>query len=124
MDMVPRNTGEEPPQPPKIALPRFEQTGSFGALARNFDINGDAAHNPRAANDINNTVNNLNAHPVSTDFNNNYSGATRYNGPHNDYKGSNHYNGAHHDYKGSTNYNGTHSTPLFRPGMIVTAEVV
>ncbi|KAJ3801776.1 hypothetical protein GGU11DRAFT_753417 [Lentinula aff. detonsa] len=111
MDLMSRNTGEEPPQqeeleppqPPKMALLRSEQTGSLVSGApRNLDINGDAAHNARAANDINNTVNYLNAHPVSTDFNNNYSGATRYNGPHNDYKGSTNYNGAHNDIRRSS----------------------
>ncbi|KAJ3714569.1 hypothetical protein DFJ43DRAFT_1104027 [Lentinula guzmanii] len=105
-----RNIREEPPQRPKAAPLQSEQSGSsvsgaFFAGAHNFDVNGGAFHN--AAGDINSTVHN--DHSAKSDFNNNYSGATRYNGPHNDYQGSSNYNGAHNDFKGSTNYNGAHN---------------
>ncbi|KAJ3985965.1 hypothetical protein F5890DRAFT_1408247 [Lentinula detonsa] len=91
-----RNIREEPPQRPKTAPLQSEQSGSsvsgaFFAGAHNFDVNGGAFHN--AAGDINSTVHN--DHSAKSDFNNNYSGATRYNGPHNDFKGSTNYNGAH-----------------------------
>ncbi|KAJ3745696.1 hypothetical protein DFH05DRAFT_1459419 [Lentinula detonsa] len=108
-----RNTGEEPPQPPKIALLQTEPLVVSGA-PRNLDINGDAAHNARAANDINNTVNNLNAHPVYTDSESFYNLICRYCGAHDDYMRSSNHNEAHNDFEGSTNYNGAHNDDIRR----------
>nr|BAF56679.1 CIPA [Lentinula edodes] len=83
--------------------PKSTVSGAFFAGAHNFDINGGAFQN--ASGDINHTVNN--DHSQKSDFNNNYSGSTNYNGNamHNDYKGSTNYSGSatHNDHKGATN---------------------
>ncbi|KAJ3814551.1 hypothetical protein F5876DRAFT_32659 [Lentinula aff. lateritia] len=82
--------------------PKSTASGAFFAGAHNFDINGGAFQS--ASGDINHTVHNDYSH--KSDFDNDYSGSTNYNGNsmHNDYKGSTNYSGSaiHNDHKGAT----------------------
>ncbi|KAJ3756210.1 hypothetical protein EV360DRAFT_72187 [Lentinula raphanica] len=102
-------------QPQLQSEPSQSAVGTFFSNARNFDISGGAFNH--ANRDMHHTINN--DHSTKSDFNNNYSGATRYNGAHNDYrqidgvriigrfsdnfKGPANYNGRHEDFRGSTN---------------------
>ncbi|KAJ3876814.1 hypothetical protein F5051DRAFT_410491 [Lentinula edodes] len=94
--------------------PKSTVSGAFFAGAHSFDINGGAFQN--ASGDINHTVNN--DHSQKSDFNNNYSGSTNYNGNalHNDYKGSTNYSGSatHNDHKGATSNERSSIVPVSR----------
>ncbi|KAJ3775916.1 hypothetical protein FB446DRAFT_723323 [Lentinula raphanica] len=100
---------EQLQQPQLQSEPPQSNAGTFFSNARNFDISGGAFNH--ANRDMHHTINN--DHSNKSDFNNNYSGATKYNGAHNDYRqndgvrnnfnGPADYNGRHQDFRGSTN---------------------
>ncbi|KAJ3823048.1 hypothetical protein F5880DRAFT_1482980 [Lentinula raphanica] len=75
---------EQLQQPQLQSEPPQSNAGTFFSNARNFGISGGAFNH--ANRDMHHTINN--DHSNKSDFNNNYSGATKYNGAHKDFRGS------------------------------------